>query len=127
MTSRMGSGLDRVRNLKIWHESVEVMKAVHILMQSWPKEELCGLTHQTQWAEMPLPVNLAEGLGREIPEETARFAQIALGSLYELHTLACLSAELGYSSNNMFATFRKRLTSLAKRTSSFIHYQEARS
>ncbi len=88
MTSRMGSGLDCVRNLKIWHEFVEVVKAVYMLTRSWPKEELCDLTHQARRAEVSIPANLAEGLGREIPEETARFAQIALGSLYELHTLA---------------------------------------
>ena len=127
MTSRMGSGLDRVRNLKIWHESVEVVKAVYMLTQSWPKEEFGGLTHQARRAEVSIPANPPEGPGREIPEETTRFAQIALDSLYELHTLVCLSAELRYSSNDMFASFRERRTSLAKRTSSFIHYQEARS
>jgi four helix bundle protein len=57
----------------------------------------------------------------------ARFAQIALGSLYELDTLLYLAAELRYSSRDMVASLRERLISLAKRTSSFIRYQEARS
>ena len=126
MTSRMESGLDSVRNLEIWHEAVEVAKTVYMLTQNWPKEELYGLTDQARRAAVSMPANLAEGLGRGTPKETARFAQIALGSLYELDTLVYLSAELGYSSENMVTSLRERLTALAKRTSSFIRYQEGR-
>ena len=126
MRSGMESGLESVRNLKIWHEAVEVVKTVYTLTRSWPKEELYGLTNQARRAAVSIPANLAEGLGRGTPRETARFAQIALGSLYELDTLLYLSAELGYSSQDMVAGLREQLTILAKRTSAFISYQENR-
>ena len=110
----MEGGRDSVRNLEIWHEAVEVVKAVYRLTRSWPKEELYGLPrgicgyapiprgrrNQARRAAVSVPANLAEGLGRGTPKETARFAQISLGSLYELDTLVYLSAELGYSSSN---------------------------
>jgi len=71
-------------------------------------------------------ISRGKGLGRSTPKEIARFAQIALGSLYELDTLLCLAAELAYSPQDTVVELRKRLTALAKRTSSFIQYQEGR-
>jgi len=41
--SEVEGGPDSVRNLEIWHEAVEVVKAVYLLTQRWLKEELCGL------------------------------------------------------------------------------------
>jgi hypothetical protein len=56
----------------------------------------------------------------------SRFAQIALGSLYDLDTLLYLGVELKYASQADVALVRDRLTLLAKRTSSFIRDQEDR-
>ena len=122
----METGLDSVRNLQIWQESMEIVKAVYTLTQSWPKEEIYGLTSQVRRAAVSIPANLAEGLGRGTPREMARFAQIALGSLYELDTLLHLSTELGYSSQDRAVPLCESLRNLAKRTSSFIHYQKTR-
>ena len=124
--NQIEGGPDSVRNLEIWHEAVEVVKAVYTLTQSWPKEELYGLTNQARRAAVSIPANLAEGLGRGTPAERARFAQISLGSLYELDTLLYLAGDLGFSPQNRVAELREKLTSLAKRTSAFIHYQENR-
>ena len=122
----MDNGPDSVRNLEIWGEAITIVKAVYALTKDWPKEELYGLTSQARRAAVSIPANLAEGLGRGTPKETARFAQIALGSLYELDTLLYLAAELAYSAHDMVAPLRERLTTLAKRISAFITYQENR-
>lgn len=122
----MGIGPGSVRNLDIWHEAVEIVKAVYALTQSWPKEELYGLTNQARRAAVSIPANLAEGLGRGSPKEIRRFAQISLGSVYELDTLLYLAADLGFSPQDKGQELQEKLTSLAKRTSAFIHYQENR-
>jgi len=101
-------------------------RAVYELTRSWPKEELYALTSQTRRAAVSVPANLAEGLGRGTPKEIARFAQIALGSLYELDTLLCLASDLGYSPEDVVSALRDELNALVKRTSSFIRYQEER-
>ena len=126
MMSRMDGGPDSVRKLEIWHEAVQAVKAVYELTQNWPKEEMYGLTNQARRAAVSVPANLAEGLGRGTPREMARFAQIALGSLYELDTLLHLAAELAYSPVEMVESLRETLTTLAKRISAFITYQEHR-
>ena len=117
---------ESVENLEIWQEAVDLVKKVYKLTQTWPKEELYGLTSQVRRAAVSVPANLAEGVGRGGPREMARFAQIALGSLYELDTLLHLAVELGYASQSQAMPLRERLTTLTKRTSSFIHYQENR-
>ena len=117
---------ESVEKLEIWRDAVELVKAVYQLTQDWPKEEIYGLTSQARRAAVSVPANLAEGVGRGTPGEVGRFAQIALGSIYELDTLLYLSVELGYISSEVAETLRERLTTLAKRTSGFIRYQENR-
>jgi len=138
--SEVEGGPGSVRTLEIWHEAVEIVKEVYTLTRSWPKEELYGLPrgicgynpiprgrrNQARRAAVSIPANLAEGLGRGTSKEMGRFAQIALGSLYELDTLLHLSTELRYSAQDMIVPLRERLTTLAKRISAFITYQENR-
>jgi four helix bundle protein len=50
----------------------------------------------------------------------ARFAQIALGSLYELDTLLQVAAELNFAEQDQIARLRERLSLLARQISSFI-------
>ncbi len=118
---------DSVENLEIWQDAVKVVKAVYTLTQNWPREEIYGLIAQARQAAVSVPANLAEGVGRGTPGEMGRFAQIALGSVYELDTLLYLAVELTYAAQAEAAPIRDSLTSLAKRTSSFIRYQETRS
>jgi len=118
---------ESVEKLEIWGEAMSMVKSVYALTRDWPKEEVYGLTSQARRAAVSVPANLAEGLGRGTSREMARFAQIALGSLYEVDTLLCLAAELAYSSEDMVTSLRERLTVLAKRISAFITYQENRS
>lgn len=117
---------ESLEKLEIWQEGVEIVKAIYTLTTSWPKEELYGLTNQARRAAVSIPANLAEGLGRGTPKEVGRFAQISLGSLYELDTLLHLAAQFGYSTQDVVVALRERITTLAKRISSFITYQENR-
>jgi len=117
---------ESVEKLEIWQGAVEVVKIVYELTKNWPREEMYGLISQIRWAAVSIPANIAEGVGRGGAGEMSRFAQIALGSLHELDTLLHLGAELKYTSQTEVTPVRDRLTLLAKRTSSFIRYQEDR-
>jgi four helix bundle protein len=115
---------ESVEKLEIWQEAVEIVRVVYNLTKQWPKDEMYGLIGQVRRAAVSIPANLAEGVGRGTAGEMSRFAQIALGSIYELDTLLYLGAELKYASQTEVVALRDRLTMLAKRTSSFIRYQE---
>ncbi len=117
---------ESVERLEIWQLGVEIVRKTYALSRQWPREELYGLTNQARRAAVSIPANLAEGTGRGTAREASRYAQIALGSTYELDTLVFLAMELGYSSPEQTQPFRDALTTLAKRIASFVRYQESR-
>ena len=121
-----GVGPDAVKNLKIRQDGMAIVREVYRRMQSWPKEEIYGLTAQARRAAVSIPANLAEGLGRGTPGEIPRFAQTALGSAYELDTLLQVATELGHLEQADAKLLRESLGELTKGISAFIRYQEGR-
>jgi four helix bundle protein len=115
-----------VYNLKIWREGIKLVKSVYELTRTWPKEEIYGLTSQIRRASVSIPANIAEGIGRGTPGESSRFAQIALGSAYEVDTLMVIATELEYSSKQSILQIQTELQTLLKSISSFIRYQEGK-
>lgn len=115
---------DSVENLQIWKESVSFVEAIYTGTKAWPKEEMYGLTSQIRRAAVSIPANLAEGVGRGTRRETARFAQIALGSLYETDTLCVIATRLGYIDQDTRRKWRETIAGLCKRISRFILYQK---
>ncbi|HEY1205709.1 MAG TPA: four helix bundle protein [Bryobacteraceae bacterium] len=111
---------DTVRNLDIWRLGIRLVKSVYEVAGTWPKQETYGLAAQVRRAAVSVPANIAEGVGRHSHADTARFVQIALGSLYELDALFEVAAELGYSAP---PDRHARLEELIRKTSAFIDYQ----
>jgi four helix bundle protein len=66
---------------------MQLVKEIYVLIKSYPKDELYGLTSQTKRAAVSVSCNIAEGLGRQYKKDTIQFLHISRGSLYELETL----------------------------------------
>lgn len=115
---------ESVENLEIWQDGMRIVKSLYKLTNGWPKEEKYGLTGQIRRAAVSIPANIAEGLGRGSFQEAARFAQISLGSLYELDTLIKIAHELKYMKKSDYKRLKDQLSVLARRISSYISYQE---
>lgn len=115
---------DSVENLQIWQDSVTLVEVIYAATKAWPKEEMYGLTSQIRRAAVSIPANLAEGVGRGTRRETARFAQIALGSLYETDTLCVIAQRLGYIDQDTIGELRNTIACLCRQISSFISYQK---
>jgi len=90
----MGDGVRPHYNLTAWKESMALVKAVYLASQSFPKEEIYGLTSQMRRAAVSVPSNLAEGAARSGQREFAHFLSIARGSLSELETNCSLLLSL---------------------------------
>ena len=62
-----------------------------------PDEERYGLTSQVKRAAASIPLNIAEGYGKQAgAKETARFIQMARGSCCEMSVLLDILKDLGY-------------------------------
>lgn len=94
------------KDLKVYQESLMLVKDIYELTASFPKEELYGLTSQIKRSVISIPSNMAEGSGRKGNGELIRFLYISMGSLSELETQLDIAKMLGFCSENYEITKR---------------------
>lgn len=82
------------RELKIWKESMEIVKMTYRLTKELPQEERFGFVSQLNRCSVSIPSNIAEGTGRTSEKELIRFLNIAISSSYELETQLLLINDL---------------------------------
>lgn len=83
------------QELQIWQKGMDLAEMIYLLTNSFPKEELFGMTSQLRRAACSVPANIAEGWGRNNNKEFNNFLRIANGSLKETETHLMLSARIG--------------------------------
>ena len=83
------------KELIAYQKSYDLVLRIYRLTETFPKEEMYGLTSQIRRAAVSIPSNIAEGFMRG-SKEYIQFLKIALGSTAELETQLSLSKDLGY-------------------------------
>jgi four helix bundle protein len=91
-------GAPSYRDLVAWQKGMDMAEAVYRVTQTWPHDEVYGLTNQARRAAVSVPVNIAEGQGRRGAAEMVHHLSIARGSLHELETHLPIALRLGYLS-----------------------------
>lgn len=86
--------MHKVEDLKLWQKSIELTKAVYLLVAKLPEEEKYGLITQLKRSAVSVASNIAEGAGRNSQKEFKHFLSVANGSAYELQTQLILLIEL---------------------------------
>lgn len=81
-----------------WQKSMVLVGGVYRCTQSFPKEEIYGLTSQLRRAAVSIPSNIAEGQGRLSRGEFKQFLGHAKGSAFEVETQLLIARDLGYLS-----------------------------
>lgn len=97
------------KELKVWQESIHLVKDVYVITKSFPKEELFVLTSQMRRAAISIPSNIAEGYVRKSTKEFLQFIQIAFGSASELDTQMIIAKELGYIKPEQYAQITQQI------------------
>jgi four helix bundle protein len=96
-------------DLKVWRRAMDLVLEVYRSTNSFPKQEIYGLTSQMRRAAVSIPSNIAEGKGRFSRKELLQFLFHARGSLLELQTQITIGRELGF----LAAAEGEKLTDLA--------------
>ena len=86
----------RYRDLIIFQKADKLAYEIYKLTQSFPKNEMFGLTSQLRRAALSIPTNIVEGHARRTKKEFRQFINISLGSLAETEYLFNFSKRLGY-------------------------------
>ncbi|HFK5503691.1 TPA: four helix bundle protein [Elizabethkingia anophelis] len=88
------------KDLKVWQESMDLVKDIYELVQNFPAEEKYNLTSQIKRSSVSIPSNIAEGAGRKSNLEFIQFLNIASGSLSELETQLEIAIRLKFITEN---------------------------
>ncbi len=78
-------------------------------IESFPKEELYGISSQIRRAAVSVPANISEGAARQHPREYLQFLRISLGSLSELETLLLIAKDLNYLDADCHEEIQKKI------------------
>ena len=102
------------RKLKVYHQSVRLVKEIYILTNQFPQQERNGLINQIQRAAISIPSNIAEGMGRFSIKERMHFIEIAYGSLMEVMCQLEIAESLNYINNDQFKTQEVLVSEISK-------------
>jgi four helix bundle protein len=102
------------RDLRAWQGGVDPVTEIYRETQSFPPQEIYGLTSQLRRAAVSIPSNIAEGHAREHTREFLNFISIAQGSLAEMQTQIEIAKRLKYFSEEKTERLLDQTVSLSK-------------
>ncbi|AZI68795.1 four helix bundle protein [Cloacibacterium normanense] len=104
----------------IWKLSHLLTLEVYRITESFPKEEIFGLTSQIRRASSSIGINIVEGCGRGSDEDFKRFLRNASGSAFEVEYILLLSKDLNYISEDKFLELTPKAEELKMKISKLI-------
>jgi four helix bundle protein len=83
-------------DLIVWQKAHQFVLSVYRFTESFPKQEMYGLTSQFRRAAISIAANIAEGFKKKGRNDKVRFMNISQGSLEECRYYTLLAKDLGY-------------------------------
>ncbi len=112
--------INTYKDLLIWQKGIEIVKEVYLVCNSFPKDELYGLTSQVKRSSVSIPSNIAEGWGSKYTKSYVLFLNYSRGSLLELETQMIIAKELNFISTDCFNKIQGLITEESKMLNAFI-------
>ena len=96
------------KELLVWQKSMDLAtKVIKIVDGLNTDRKHYRLIEQIEASTTSIPMNIAEGKGRESKKEFIRFLYIARGSIYETLTLLEIFLRLGWISQELFSNLEQ--------------------
>ena len=92
------------KKLKVWEKAHQLTLLTYQITTGYPKEETYAFTQQMRRAASSIPMNIAEGCGRNSNMDTAHFLNIAIGPTNEIDYQYLLSKDMLYITTKEYET-----------------------
>jgi four helix bundle protein len=102
------------KKLRAFELADEIALLIYQQTNTFPKEEIYGLTSQIRRAAVSVPSNIVEGCARDSQADFLRFLYIAFGSLKELEYQVSLSSRLKYINRNEAENLKHKIVEAEK-------------
>ncbi|HEY2347463.1 MAG TPA: four helix bundle protein [Puia sp.] len=101
------------QNYEVWGEAHRVVLLIYNeIAPRIPRIEQFGITSQMKRAACSVPLNIAEGCGRNSENEFVHFLDISLGSAHELEYCLLLAKDLGYLEIDLYDQLNRKVNSI---------------
>jgi four helix bundle protein len=106
--------INSFRDLRVWQAGMDLVEQVYRITQTFPVQELYGLTSQVRRAAVSIPSNIAEGHTREHTKEYLYHLSVAQASLAELQTQLEIAARLNFVTSEQLGPILLDAVALSK-------------
>jgi four helix bundle protein len=96
------AAMKNFRDLQVWHKAHSLTLESYRITNTFPKQEMYGLTSQIRRSASSVAANIAEGCGKRGNGEFYRFLNMALGSASELEYHFLLARDLDFVSRENY-------------------------
>jgi four helix bundle protein len=93
---------------------MDLVIEIYQATETFPREEIYGLTSQLRRAAVSIPSNIAEGQARFSKREFKHFLRTAKGSLAEVQTQIAIATRLGFMPETKELELQEHMHALAR-------------
>ena len=108
--------VERFEDLQVFQKAYRISLEIHKASLTFPREEQYGLADQVRRASKSIPVNIAEGFGKQAASsaEFRRFLAMAIGSADEMRVWCRYCYDLGYVDEATWQAWRDAYRDIAR-------------
>ena len=107
-------------NLTVWQESLDFVKDIYLLTDTFPEEEKNGIVKRMKDNAISIPSSISKGLLYHSDESFLKNLHDALDCLAELDTLLLLSLELEYINQDDVDNYSEKIEKIKSLTTGII-------
>ena len=113
------------RDLQVWNKAHQLTLGSYMATQTFPRQEIYGLTSQIRRCAASIAANMAEGCGKRGNAEFGRFLGIAIGSASELEYHFLLAHDLNFLEDHAHQELHRATVEVKRMLAALIRKVEA--
>ena len=113
------------RDLQVWNKAHQLTLRSYVVTQTFPRQEIYGLTSQIRRCAASIAANIAEGCGKRGNAEFGRFLGIAIGSASELEYHFLLAHDLDFLADHTYQELQSSTVEVKRMLAALIRKVEA--